>query len=126
MLHWLATEHKDPETEVWQEDAGQGQKGYNGDIDTAGINSTRGRAAEAIRDLIFSDDVYVDRFLPTLRQMIQDSSASVLSCVVWNVASCKLQGSLGLGMSLFKDMNLSEERLLATYHVVRLCQGWPA
>ena len=122
MLHWLATEHENPETEVWQEDAGQGQKGYNGDIDTAGINSTRGRAAEAIRHLVLSDAAYVGRLLPTLRQMIQDSSASVLSCVVGALrAVCYWDP--GLGMSLFKDMNLSDERLLTTYHVVRLVKA---
>lgn len=51
MLHNLATEHEDPATESWQEDAG-GQPYYNGDPLEAGINSTRGRAAEAIGDFL--------------------------------------------------------------------------
>ena len=32
MLHWLATEHEDPTREAWTENAGGGQKYFNGDI----------------------------------------------------------------------------------------------
>ena len=109
MLHQLATEHEDPGSEAWQEDAG-------GDILNNGINTTRGRAADAIRDLIRSDATYIDRFRPTLDRMVQDRSAAVLSCVagtLWAVA-CH---DPALGMLLFRNMNLSEDRLLATLHV---------
>ena len=81
MLHWLATEHDDPATELWQVDAGGGGKYYNGDIHTTGINTTRGRAAIAVWDLILCDATYVERFRPTLDRIIRDPSASVLSCV---------------------------------------------
>ena len=62
MLHRLATEHEDPDREAWQEDAGSGKPYYGDDIHFTGINTTRGRAADAIRDLIFSDATYIDRF----------------------------------------------------------------
>ena len=72
MLHWLAAEHDDPATELWQVDAGGGGKYYGGDIEMTGINTTRGRAAIAVRDLILSDATCVERFRPTLDRMIRD------------------------------------------------------
>ena len=118
MLHWLATEYEDPTTEGWQEDAGGGRPYYNGDIHMNGVNTTRGRAADAIRDLIATDSNYIDRFRPTLELMVKDPSVSVLSCVagaLWAVA----YHDLALGISLFLNMvsNLSEDRLFSTYHV---------
>ena len=116
MLHWLATEHDDPATEHWQEGTGVGKKYCNRDIETAGINTTRGRAAEAIQHLILRDGTYVQRFRDTLEQMIRDPSASVLSCVAGTLSAVAYRDS-ALGMLLFRRMNLSEERLLATRHV---------
>ena len=122
MLHWLATEHEDPASEAWQEDAGGGQTYYNGDIYTNGINTTRGRAAEAIRDLILNDAAYVDRFRVALDQMIRDPSAAVLSCVAGTLLATDYCDPM-LGLSLFQNMNLSEDRLLATDYVYRFILG---
>ena len=116
MLHWLATEHEDPSSEAWQEDAGGGQTYYNGDILMNGINTTRGRAADAIRDLIANDAAYIDRFRATLGQVIRDPNASVLSCVAGTLRAVAHRDR-ALGMSLFRTMNLSEDRLLATHFV---------
>ena len=104
MLHWLATEHEDPDREAWQEDAGGGQTYYNGNIYTNGINTTRGRAAEAIRDLILNDAAYIDRFRATLDQMIRDPSASVLSCVAGTLRATAYRDPV-LGLSLFQNMD---------------------
>ena len=122
MLHHLATEHEDPASEAWQEDAGGGQTYYNGDIHTDGINTTRGRAADAIRDLILSDAAYIDRFRPTLDRMIRDRSAAVLSCVAGTLRAVTYHDP-ALGMALFQNMNLSEDRLLATHHVKHFIDG---
>ena len=123
MLQWIATEHKDPDREAWQEDAGGGQTYYDGDIHMNGINTTRGRAADAIRDLILNDDAYIDRFRATLGQMICDPSASVLSCVAGTLRTIASH-DFALGMQLFRRMNLSEDRLLATVHVYAfICAG---
>ena len=116
ILHSLATEHEDPDGEAWQEDAGGGQTYDNGDIETNGINTTRGSAAEAIRDLILTDAAYVNRFRPTLDLMVRDRSAAVLSCVAGTIRAVAYR-DLALGMLLFWNMNLSEDRLLATRHV---------
>ena len=81
MLDRLATEHEDPAREEWQEDAGGGQPYYNGDIHLNGINTTRGQAADAVRDLILADAACNDRLRPTLERMVRDRSAAVRSCV---------------------------------------------
>ena len=122
MLQWIATEHKDPDGEAWQEDAGGGQTYYDGDIHMNGINTTRGRAADAIRDLILSDAAYIDRFRATLGQMIRDPSASVLSCVAGTLRAIASH-DFALGMQFFRRMNLSEDRLLATFHVCEFIRG---
>ena len=112
MLHQLATEHKDPDCETTQE------WDYGGDILGSGINTTRGRAAGAIRDLIFADATYIERFHPTLRQMIKDRSAAVLSCVAGTLCAVSHHYP-ALSMSLFREMNLSEDLLLDTHYVRR-------
>ena len=116
MLHWLATEHDDPAVELWQQDAGGGWKYHGGDIHGAGINTTRGRAAIAVRDLVLRDATYIERLRPILDRMIHDPSAGVLSCVVGTLRAVAYHDQ-ALGMSLFLDMRFSEERLLATRDV---------
>ena len=122
MLHQLATEHEDPASEAWQEEAGSGQPYYGGNIHFNGINTTRGKAADAIGDLILSDAACIERFRPTLDRMIRDRSAAVLSCVVGTLGAISSHDP-ALGMLLFRGMNLSEDRLLATHHVYDFING---
>ena len=116
MLHWIATEHEDPASEAWRMDAGRGQPYYNGEIHMNGINTTRGRAADAVRDLILTDSAYIPRFKPTIERMIRDRSAAVLSCVAGTLRAVAYHNRT-LGMRLFRSMNFAEDRLLATHHV---------
>ena len=115
MLHWLAIEHEDPDKELWQQEADGGQR-HNGEIYKNGINTTRGRAAEAIRRLILADSSYIQRLRPTIDRMLVDPSAAVRSCVAGVLHAIAVHDS-GLGMTLFRSLNLSEDRLLATVHV---------
>ena len=80
MLNWLATEHSDPKTELWNEEVTGGTPYYGGSICDYGINTTRGRAALAICDLISNDASYIDRFRTTIKQLANDSSLAVRSC----------------------------------------------
>ena len=80
MLNWLATGHSDPEKELWNEDATGGIPDYREDILNHGINTTRGSAAEAIRDLIRWDASYIDRFRTTIERLVRDRSLSVRAC----------------------------------------------
>ena len=122
MLHQLATEHEDPGSEAWQEDAGNGEPYYGGDIHLNGINTTRGIAAVAIWDLILADAAYIERFRPTLDRMIRDRSAAVLSCVAGTLRAVAYHDPV-LGMLLFGNMNLSEDRLLSTRDVYGFIHG---
>ena len=80
MLNWLATAHSDPEKELWNEEVTDGTPNYREDILNHGINTTRGRAAEAIRDLIQWDASYIDRFRTTIEKLVGDRSLSVRAC----------------------------------------------
>ncbi len=116
MLHWLATEHDEPSRENWKEDAPGGGKYHRGDINGYGINTTRGRAAIAVRDLILRDATYIERLRPTLVRMVRDSSPAVLSCVAGTLRALAYHQP-ALGFRLFQDMDFSEERLLGTRDV---------
>ena len=116
MLHWLATEHDEPSREYWKEDAPGGGRYHRGDINGYGINTTRGRAAIAIRDLILRDAAYIERLRPTLVRMVRDPSPAVLSCVAGTLRTLAYHQP-ALGFQLFQDMDFSEETLLATHDV---------
>lgn len=122
MLVWLATEHSDPDHEAWQTDAGGGRTYYNGDIDMNGINTTRGRAAEAIRDLIWRDAVYLPRFRGALDRMVCDPSTCVRSCVAGTLRAVAYHDR-SLALALFARMNRADDRLLATVHVYDLIRS---
>ena len=122
MLHWLATEHVDPQKELWQESVVPGRTYDNDGIYGYGINTARGRAAEAIQRLILTDASYIKRLGPTIERMIGDPSPAVRSCVVGVLRAVAYHDS-AVGMSLFRCMNLSEEGLLATVHVYELIRS---
>lgn len=116
MLVWLAAEHPDPDHGARQ-DAGEGRTYYNGEIYTYGINTTRGRAAEAIRDLIWRDAAYVPRFRDTLERMVHDPSTCVRSCVAGTLRAVAYHDA-SLALALFRRMGAgADESLLSTAHV---------
>ncbi len=80
MLDWLATEHPDPENELSNEEVSIGKSNSGKEILTYGINTTRGRAAESIRNLILRDSSYVGRFRSTVEQLANDESVAVRAC----------------------------------------------
>jgi hypothetical protein len=115
-LVWLATKHPDPDHEAWRTDAGGGRTYYNGDIQFNGINTTRGRAANAMRDLIWRDAALVARFSDALDLMVADPSAAVRSCVA-GVLRAVAYHDTTRALALFSRMHISDERLLGTAHV---------
>lgn len=116
ILHWLATEHPDPEKELWEDKAAGGQPYYGGDILTHGINTTRGRAAEAIRDLIFTDGSYVARFGATIDRLVEDRSIAVRSCAA-SILLAVAQHDARLALTAFCRLVTGDDRLLATLYV---------
>ena len=123
LLEWLATEHPDPDQEAWQTEEGGGQTYYRGDIYTNGINTTRGRAVEAIRDLIARDPEYVVRFRNGLERMVRDPSICVRSCVAGLLRSVAYHDT-ALALELLGLMAADQdERLLTTVHMYELIRS---
>lgn len=124
MLDWLATEHPDPENELWNEEASGGTPYYGGAILEHGINTTRGRAAEAIRDLILRDSSYIERFRPTVERLVNDKSLAVRACAsstLLAIINQDLEFAVGQFLRLVetRDSQTSDDRLLATPYVER-------
>jgi transcription initiation factor TFIIIB Brf1 subunit/transcription initiation factor TFIIB len=118
MLDWLATEHPDPEKELWRVDAWAGKPYYGGDIHNHGINTARGRAAEAISNLILCDARYIKRFRSTLDRLVNDQSLAVRSCVA-SIVLAVARHDVPLALQLFQRLLLTDEHLLQTPYVER-------
>ena len=116
MLTWLATEHGSPTARK----VGDETHGIDGlatkDLYTQGINTTRGRAAQALHMLILTDTVNIERFRPAIDQLIRDPSPAVRSCAA-GMLTAVWHHDPQLGMDLFESLDLSEDRLLTTPHV---------
>lgn len=113
IVAWYATEAPDPERELWRTDAGNGQPYYGGDILTAGINSARGRAAEAIAALIFREAERTPIFSQALERMVKDPSIGVRACVS-SALRAVLNYDRNLAVELFKQLCDTEDVLLGT------------
>jgi hypothetical protein len=72
----------DPVSEVWNEDAGNGQKYYGGDPLSAGINSARGRAADSLAHFLFAHPELADRLLPYVEALARDKSLAVRAVTI--------------------------------------------
>jgi hypothetical protein len=72
-----AVSNPDPETEVWNKDAGGGKKYYGGDPLTAGINSVRGSAADSLSRFLFAHPEMADRLYPLIEALAGDKSIAV-------------------------------------------------
>ena len=102
--------------EAWQQIASSGQPYHGGDIYNNGINTTRGRAVEAMARLIGKDAAYIQRFGTTLDELACEPRPSVASCVARALRTVAYHDA-ERGLSLFQRMDFSEERLLGTHHV---------
>ena len=122
MLHQLAMKSKNPSKEEWRQEAGVGTPYWGGDMLAHGISTTRGKVANAVRNLILTDASHVDRFRATLERMVCDRSTAVLSCVAGTL-NAVAYSDVDLAFSLFKRMDLSEDRLLATRSVANFLQN---
>jgi hypothetical protein len=110
-------DHPDPEAEHWDGE----RPYYGGDILTNGINSVRGFAANAIRDLVYSDARYVSVFRSTIEKLAHDPSLAVRSCVAstLHAVACHDTPLALRWSSLLFD---ADDRLLATPYVQRFIQ----
>ena len=116
LLHQLATDYGNS-------DSSSGQTIFVDDLHTIGINTTRGRAAIAIQNLILHDPPNVELFRPTLECMVHDSNAAVLTCVAGTLISVAYRDP-ALGTLLFQKLNLRDDQLLADRNVYEFIRGF--
>jgi len=121
ILAWYATEDPDPRQESWRTNANGGGVYHNGDAFSAGINSVRGSAAEALRELILYDSSRIPHLLPTLERLVHDPSIAVRSCVATTLLAV-LNHDQDLAVKLFEKLCETEDVLLKTPHVERFLQ----
>ena len=116
MIGWLATEHPDPQCEQWQEEAEDGRRYWSGEAYSYGINTVRGRAAMAIRQLMLSEPSNLERFRGTLEKIVKDRSSAVLSCVA-GIFEAVAVTDPEEAVAMFLTMDVPTEELLATPRV---------
>ncbi|HEY5779281.1 MAG TPA: hypothetical protein VIT00_11125 [Terrimicrobiaceae bacterium] len=111
----MATEHSDPNRQLWRAEK-EGEVAYfNGDILNCGINTVRGRAAEGIRDLLVADQRYLNAFLPMIERLVRDPNISVRACVASTLLGVALHDE-ELAVSLFHVLVETDDVLLATHY----------
>jgi hypothetical protein len=108
-----ATEHPNPDREFWRAEKEGEVPYYGGDILTAGINTVRGRTAEAIRDLLFTNQRYLDAFLPAIERLVRDPNISVRACAASTLLAVAVHDA-EKALSLFKTLSEADDALLAT------------
>ena len=124
ILDWLATEHPEPEEELWRKRTSAGGPDHGGRILDHGINTTRGRAAWAIRDLIGRDASYIERFRSTVERLADDKSLAVRACAASSLLAITAH-DWEFALEQFhrliepRENQFDEDRLLATHDVVR-------
>ncbi len=119
LVAWYATDDPDPQQELWRTQVSPGKEHYyRGDILTNGINTTRGRAAQAITRLIENDHNRIAYLQPALEKMVQDPSIAVRSCVPQALLAV-LRHDRDLAVELFRQLCDIEDALLQTYFIER-------
>lgn len=109
----LATEHPDPHRELWRTEK-EGEIAYfNGDILTSGINTVRGRTAQKIGELLFTDKRYLTEFLPTIERIVRDPNISVRACAASTLHGVAFYDP-DLALVLFQTLSETEDIFLAT------------
>jgi len=116
IVGWCATEHTDPERELWRTRTQSGDVYYGGSILTAGLNSARGNAANAMSALLFHRGARAGFFLPYLEQMVTDPSIAVRAWITRALTSLAKHDP-ETAIRLFLQLVQTEDVLLATHYV---------
>lgn len=119
LVAWYATEDPDAQQELWRTPASPGgEPYYGGDILMNGINTNRGRAAQAMAKLIEKDHTRITHFHPALEKIVQDPSIAVRSCVAETLLAV-LRHDRNLAVALFRQLCNTEDALLQTPFIER-------
>jgi hypothetical protein len=118
MVGRYALDDPDPDAETWEEIGSSGQPFFGGSVESAGINSNRGAAAQAIAAILFHGEDHVDVLRPVLERLVNDPITSVRSCV----AACLialLKHDRDVAIDLFLRLVDTREELLEIREVER-------
>ena len=119
IVAWYATEDPDPDRELWRTAVPHGSDHYyRGNALEHGINTIRGRAAQAVARLIEGCPERITYLQPALEKMVQDPSIAVRSCVAQALIAV-LRYDKDLAVELFLQLCNTEEALLQTHYVER-------
>lgn len=116
IVAWYATRDPDPEKEIWRISSANGTPYYGGDMLNAGLNSVRGRAAEALASLVFYKKDRILYLKSVIETMVRDPLIEVRSWVALTLISV-LRHDRDLAVMLFQQLCDTEDLLLSTYHV---------
>ncbi|WP_395745004.1 hypothetical protein [Prosthecobacter sp.] len=89
---------------------------FEGDLLNCGINTVRGFAAGAIRDLVWDNRHYLSIFRSTIEQLVKDSSLSVRACVASTLMAV-WQHDTTLALQWFEQLLTGDDHLLETHYV---------
>jgi hypothetical protein len=122
----LATEHPDPDRELWRAEK-EGDTAYSGgDILNCGINSVRGRVADQLRNLLITDKRYLDIFLPTIERLVSDPNLAVRACAISSLFGVAVHDEEP-AVSLFHRITETDDVLLGTHYAEEFIRrGLPA
>lgn len=82
IVSYYAMSDPDPDDDMWKRDAGEGDRYYMGDPYHHGINCVRGRAAEAIGALLYSNQTRLAHLRGAVEALSRDRIVSVRTCAV--------------------------------------------
>ncbi len=118
IVSYYAMNDPDPEEDMWKEDAGEGDRYYRGDPYEHGINCVRGRAAEAIGALLYSNQTRLTDLHGALDALSRDRIVSVRTCAVEAILPL-LNFSRDFAVELFVSACSDDLEMWSTHPVER-------
>ena len=116
MASWARSD-PDPQEELWQVDAGNGQPYYGGEPHSFGINTNRGAAVKAVTYCAYQcKPTNRDYIFQILEQVAQDPSVAVRICVIDALGSI-LAVDTERAIAIFESTLAEQPKLLETPHV---------
>jgi len=96
----LATQDPDPDRDIWRVAAPGGQPYLGGDVDSAGLNCTRGEAVMSIGRIVLAKPERLGALVPALRRAAQDPIRAVRVATIEALRYVRLVDA-GLALELF-------------------------
>lgn len=102
---------------VHDPDPGPGKETGDGEqLVNHAINTVRGRAADAIARLLFSNPGLAERFLPTIESLAQDSCACIRAVTIHPLVAL-LNRDRGSAVRIFLQICATDSRIWSSHHI---------